>query len=105
MTAPQQVFSLKGNDDTADTFKDSLMCSLASLHRFLFVNKSSVYICDKQIHALKSVSQPKDPDNKTRIKVCQVGNTHFVPSRLKCSGVFGRRKDRNMSEALKEDSL
>lgn len=59
--APQQVFSLKDNDDTAYTFRDNLMCSLASLHRFLFVNKSSVYICDKQIHALKSTSQPKGP--------------------------------------------
>lgn len=85
--APQQVFSLKDNDDTAHTFTDGLLCSLASLQRFLFVNKSSVYICDKQIHAFKSASQPKGPCNKVRIKVCQVGNTHFAPSRLKSSGV------------------
>lgn len=84
--APQQVFSLKDNDDTAHIFGDRLMCSLASLHGFLFVNKSSVYICNKQIHGLKRASQLKGPSNKAGIKVCQVGNTHFVPSRLTSLG-------------------
>lgn len=85
--APQQVFSLKDNDDTAHTFRDRLMGSLAGLHGFLFVNMSSVYICYKQICSLKSASQPKGFSNKAGIKVCQVANSHFVPSRLRSSGV------------------
>lgn len=28
---------LKDNDDTAHTFRDNFMCSLASLHRFVFL--------------------------------------------------------------------
>lgn len=78
---------LKDNDDIAHTFRNQLMGSLASLHRFLFVNKSSVYICYKQIRALKSASQAKGPSNKARIKVCRVANSHFAPGRLKASGV------------------
>lgn len=70
---------LKDNDDIAHTFRDQLMGSLACLHRFLFVNKSSVYICYKQIRALKSASQAKGPSNKARIKVCQVAKSHFAP--------------------------
>lgn len=73
--ASQQVFSLKDNDDTAHIFKDSLICSLAILYRFLFVNKSSVYTWDKQIHALNGAWQTEGPSNKARIKVYQAGNT------------------------------
>lgn len=56
-----------------------------------FVNKSSVYTCGNKF-MLKSASQPNDPSKKAIIKICKVDNTHFVPSRLKSSGVVRYQK-------------
>lgn len=101
---PQQVFSLKDNDDSAHKFRDSLMCSLASL-KISFCKQVKCLHLWQQIHALKSASQPKDLSKKARIKICKVGNTHFVPTRLKSSGVVRyQKKNENESEALKEES-
>lgn len=71
---------------------NSFMWSLASVHRFLFVSKSSVCMYYKQIQTFKSISHPKTLGSLAKIKVYQVGNTHSVPSGFKCSGVVKYQK-------------
>lgn len=90
--APWQVFPLKDSDDTDYTFRNSFMWSLANVPRFLFVSKSSVCMYNKQIQTLKSISQLNSLSSQAKIKVYQVGNTHSVPSRFKCSGVVRYQK-------------